>query len=78
MPESMNILEAIRKVIEMSRKTRYRIAKDTGMDESHLGKFLKGQAGLSVERLTRLTDYLGLELIVRPKKGKGTRGKHRE
>jgi transcriptional regulator with XRE-family HTH domain len=74
----MDILDAIREAIEASGKTRYRIAKDMGLNESHLSKLMRGEAGLSVESLTKLAEYLGLELVIRPKKGKAIRGKHRK
>jgi predicted XRE-type DNA-binding protein len=71
----MAILDAIRQAIEQSGKTRYRISKDTGIGESQLCTLMKGQIGLSQEKLTILTDYLGLEIIVRPKRSTN-RGKH--
>jgi transcriptional regulator with XRE-family HTH domain len=74
----MEILDAIRQAIKRSGKSQYRIAKDMGLNESHLAKFVRGEAGLSVERLVALVKYLGMELIIRPKKGQVTRGKHRE
>ena len=72
----MEILDSIRQAIERSGKTQYRIAKDMGLNESHLSKFVRGEAGLSFERLVALVKYLGMELIIRPKKGRATRGKH--
>jgi transcriptional regulator with XRE-family HTH domain len=74
---NMDVLDAIRQAIDRSGRTRYRIARDTGLDESNLSKLMRGEAGLSIESLTKLAEYLGLELVVRPKKGKGLRGKHR-
>jgi DNA transposition AAA+ family ATPase len=43
--------------------TRYRIAKDIGMNESALGKFYNGERGLSTTMLDRLGEYLGLEIV---------------
>jgi transcriptional regulator with XRE-family HTH domain len=74
----MDILSAVREAIEKSGKTRYRIAKETGLDESHLSKLMRGEAGLSIEKLMTLLDYLEMELIIKPKKGKTSRGKHRK
>ncbi len=45
--------------------TRYRIAKDIGMNEAALGKFYHGQRGLSTTMLDRLGEYLGLEILRR-------------
>jgi transcriptional regulator with XRE-family HTH domain len=74
----MEILDVIRQAIEQSGKTQYRIAKDMGLNESHLSKFVRGEAGLSFERLVALVEYLGMELTIRVRKGSVTRGKHRK
>ena len=62
------ILDAICEAIEASDKTRYRIAKDTGISQTQLSRLMTGERGLSIEALERLADYLGLELIIRPKR----------
>lgn len=64
------IIDAIRKAIESSGKTRYRLWQETGIDQSHLRKVLNGEARLSYENLELLADALGLEIIVRPKQHK--------
>jgi hypothetical protein len=65
------IIEAIRKAIEKGDKSRYRLWQETGIDQSHLRKVLRGEARLSYENLEGLADALDLEIIVRPKrKGK--------
>ena len=62
------ILNAIRKAIKNGDKTRYQIAKDTGITQSQLSRLMKRERGLSIESLERLTDYLELEIIIRPKR----------
>jgi len=74
----VDVLDTIRQAIKECGKSRYRIAKDLNLNESHLSKFMRGDAGFGVERLMELVDYLGLELTVRPKKEIEKRGKHRE
>jgi predicted XRE-type DNA-binding protein len=74
----MEILDIIRQAIEQSGKTQYRIAEDMGLNESHLSKFVRGEAGLSFDRLVALLEYLGMELTIQPKKGRVARGKHRK
>ena len=64
------LLNAIKKAIELSNKSRYRIARDTGIDEGRLSRFMSGQTGLSVEAVETLADYLGIEIIIRAPKGK--------
>ena len=62
------ILDAICEAIEASDKTRYRIAKDTGISQAHLSRLMSGERGLSIDTLERLADYLGLEIVIRPKR----------
>lgn len=63
------LLDDIRKAIKASGQSCYRIAKETGVATSQLSRFLNGERGLSVESLTVLCDYLGLEIVLRKKKG---------
>jgi transcriptional regulator with XRE-family HTH domain len=62
-----SLLDAIRKAIERSGQTRYRIAKGTGVSQAHLSRLMSGERGLSVESLELLADHLGLRITVRPK-----------
>jgi transcriptional regulator with XRE-family HTH domain len=65
------ILQQIRDSIEASEKSRYRISKETGIDQGHLSNLMKGLAGVSVEALEKLAECLNLEIVIRPrKKGK--------
>ena len=61
------ILDQIRSVIESSDVTRYRIAKDVGIDQGQMSRLMNGQSSLSLEALERLCDYLGLEIVIQPK-----------
>ncbi|MGQ9649524.1 MAG: helix-turn-helix domain-containing protein [Phycisphaerae bacterium] len=65
-----NVLDEIRKAMKASGKTRYRLWKETGIDQSHLFKLWNGKAGLSVENLEHLAEALELEIIIRPAKRK--------
>ena len=70
MPKRTNSLtDCIRQAIDDSGKTRYRIAKELGIDESQLAKFYNKPAGLSLPALDRLAEYLELTVISR-RKGK--------
>lgn len=62
------VLEQIRKAIRAGKKTRYRIAKETGIPESQLSRLMSGEKGLSIGSLERLADCLGLEIAIRPKR----------
>ncbi|MHC4501428.1 MAG: helix-turn-helix domain-containing protein [Planctomycetota bacterium] len=62
------ILDEIRKAIKASDKSRYRLSKETSIPQSQLSRLMTGEKGLSFEALERLTDALGLEIIVQKKK----------
>ena len=62
------LTEAIKAEIAASGKTRYRIAQDTGITQGHLSRVMRGHTGLSIEHAETLADYLGLEIILRPKR----------
>lgn len=77
MPGVGNVLDEIRKAIEASGETRYRLWKATGISQSHLSRLMKGEAGLSVENLGRLAEVLELEISIRPAKRKTRKTKER-
>lgn len=64
------IYDDIRKAIKASDKSRYVIARETGVSESHLSQFMDRTKGLSVESLERVADSLGLDITTRPKRRK--------
>jgi hypothetical protein len=64
------ILNDIRQAIETCGKSRYRISKDTGILQSQLSQLMDGTKGLSIETLELLADYLGFEVVTRPKRHK--------
>lgn len=69
-----DLLTEIRKAIETSGQTRYRIAKGSGVSQAQLSRLMSGEAGMSIGNVERLSAYLELEIVVRPKrrvKGKG-------
>lgn len=63
-----NMSDQIRAAIEASGITRYRIWKETGIDEATLSRFMSGKAGLSMKALDALADYLDLEVVMRKKR----------
>ena len=69
------ILEAIAKAIEKSGKSRYQIAKETGIDQAVLCRIAigSGTGSCSTKTADILCEYLGLELV--QKKSKKKRGK---
>ncbi len=69
---SKKMTDQVRQAIDDSGLTRYRIAQDTGIDESTLAKFYHGTRGLSLENLDLLCEHLGLRVVMdRKPKAKG-------
>jgi transcriptional regulator with XRE-family HTH domain len=68
------LLDAIRRAVESSDKTRYRIAKESGVSAGQLSRLVNGERGMTVDTIERLADYLGLRITIEPK-GKTTKGR---
>lgn len=66
------IMDSLRQAIEKSGKSRYRIHKDTGIDQAVLCKIMAGGT-CSMETADQLCKYLGLDL--RPSRAKLTSGR---
>lgn len=67
------LTDQLRKAIDDSGLTRYRIAKETGISESALAQFYNGHRGLSMKALNALGEFLKLTITLgrKPeKKGK--------
>jgi len=67
---SIMILETLKKQIEKSGKTRYRIARESGVSESQLCKLFNGQS-LYCETADILLKYFGLAILPQKTKKKG-------
>ena len=62
------LLREVRKAMKSSGLTNYRIWKDTGITQGQLSRFARGERGMSVENIERMAEYLGLEIVIRPKR----------
>jgi DNA-binding phage protein len=62
--------EQLQEAIRCSGTSRYAIARDTGLSQALLCRFLQGTRGLSIESINRLMDTLGLEIRPRKRGGK--------
>lgn len=60
----MKLSDQIRRAIDESGMTRYRISQLTGINESGLAKFYNGHRGLSMDALDQIGELLGLEIRV--------------
>lgn len=62
-----SIEDQLRQLMDESGLTKYRLAKETGINEAALGKFYHGQRGLSMQALNALGKYLEIKLIMQRK-----------
>ena len=69
------LISEIKKAIQASGQTRYRIAKESGVAQSQLSRLMSGERGLSLDAVEQLADYLGLEIIIRPKRRRTKKGR---
>jgi transcriptional regulator with XRE-family HTH domain len=57
--------EGIRAEIQHATVSRYRIAKETGIEEATLSRFMSRERGLSMEALDALFEFFNLEIAPR-------------
>jgi transcriptional regulator with XRE-family HTH domain len=62
-PTLTNVLKA---AIKRSGLTYYRISKETGIDEANLGRFIRGEMSVRLDKADKLAAYLGLRLVPDP------------
>lgn len=65
--------DQVRRAVDASGMSRYRICKIIGMDQSIMSRFMTGKGGLSMENLDTLADLLGLDVVARAKRGRKAR-----
>jgi len=63
-----NLLSQVRRAVKSSKKSRYRLWKETEIAQSQLSRLMAGKEGLSYGNLEKLVAALGLEIILRPKR----------
>jgi len=74
----MAILDEIRKAIRTCGRSRYVLAKETGLSQSLLCLLMSGKRNLSVEALETLARTMGYDVTLRAhKKRTAKHGKHR-
>jgi transcriptional regulator with XRE-family HTH domain len=54
--------DQVRRAVDASGLSRYRISKELGVAESTMSRFMSGQGGLSLANLDALADLLGLDI----------------
>jgi transcriptional regulator with XRE-family HTH domain len=67
----VKLSDQIRRAVDASGLSRYRISKEIGVAESTMSRFMSGRGGLSMENLDALSDLIGFDIAAprRPKKG---------
>lgn len=69
MAKVKKLSEQIREAILKADVSRYVIAKETGVDQPALSRFVHGERGLSLDALDRIGLYLGLSITTsRPRR----------
>ena len=56
--------EQLREIIEKGSMSRYRIAKESGVDASQLHRFISGTGRLTTDSLDKIGNVLGLRFEV--------------
>lgn len=71
--------EQFRRAIRACGLTNYRIAKEIGVSQATMSRFVNGLNGVSLEVLDKLGELLGLDIVAsKPKvKGKVSHGKRK-
>lgn len=59
----LTFTEQLRRLIENSGETRYRIGTETGIDHATISRFMNGKGGLSMPNLDALAEHLGWKVI---------------
>lgn len=60
------IAEQLRRAIERSGKTRYRISLESGVSQAVLSRFVNRQRELSLANVDALCEALGLRVVLEP------------
>jgi DNA-binding Xre family transcriptional regulator len=70
--KTTKLSDQVRKAMDDSGVSRYKISQETGIDESALAKLYNGHRGITTSTLDRLSKYLELRIVMdrKPKKGK--------
>jgi transcriptional regulator with XRE-family HTH domain len=60
--------DVLQTAVKDSGLSQYKIAQDTGILATSLGRFIRGETSLRLDKADLLAEYLGLELVKRKAK----------
>ena len=66
----IKLSDQIRREIKGCGMSRYRLSKLTGIRQETFSRFMSGERGLPMKTLDVLADFLGLDVVKRPRKGR--------
>ncbi len=61
---NVKLSDQIRRAIQNCGVSRYRISKETGIEQTTLSKFMLGKRGLPMKTLDVLADFLRLRIVM--------------
>jgi transcriptional regulator with XRE-family HTH domain len=76
----MTVSEQLIEAIEACGVSRHRLSQETGVSESALSRFVRGERGIGIGSVDALAEHLGRTLVPAdplPAKGRGARQKTR-
>ncbi len=62
MASRLRLSEQIRRSVDRSGMSRYRICQEAEIDQASMSRFMAGKVGLSLDRLDRLAAVLDLRI----------------
>jgi hypothetical protein len=72
---TVNLGESLRRAMDGSGETLYRIAKDSGVDYAIVHKFYHRERDMKLETASRIVEHLGLELRPKGKRRRARRSR---
>ena len=69
----VKLSDQLRRAVDESGLSRYRICKETGIDQGMFSHFMAGRVALGLGNVDALADLLELDIVARKKRGRKAR-----
>ena len=69
--KAITFTDQLRQIVETCGMSRYQLAKESGIDETTLCRFVHGERCLSERNLDKFGKYLGLRIVANKPQPKG-------